>query len=203
MNDFSQRTLQKAPALLPPPPEARERPDMESSTITWIWLIAGVALAVSEAFVPGFIIIFFGVAAMLVAGLRALGLVESLLPCLLIWAALSTGLVFGVGRFFRKKIQSERTVAVTDEDASVFGRVVEVVDAIEPGQEGGRIRFQGTTWSARTVKGQLPAGSQARLVDRDNLCWIVEPIVTEASLPPRAALFERPSAPETSDSEKR
>lgn len=168
---------------------------MEPSTVTYIWLFAGIALAISEIFVPGFIVIFFGVAAMLVAGLRGLGLIESIIPSILIWIGLSAGLVFGVGRILRKKFGSERTVALTDEDAAVFGHVVEVVAPIQAGQEGGRIRFQGTTWSARTTKGDLPVGSQARLVDRDNLCWIVEPIFSPLQEPLQHISDSTPSDP--------
>ncbi|MDR0966998.1 MAG: NfeD family protein [Myxococcales bacterium] len=175
---------------------------MDSSIITYIWLFAGIALAVSEIFLPGFIVIFLGVAAMLVAGLRGLGIVESLLPSLLIWAGLSTLLIAGVGRALRKRIPAERTVAIADEDAALFGHVVDVVDAIQPGKAGGRIRLQGTTWDARTAgKEPLPAGSQARLVDRDNLSWIVEPILPSHvfSAPVELSAPTTESGPERTD----
>lgn len=159
---------------------------MDPSTVTYIWLFAGIALAISEIVVPGGIVIFLGAAAMLVAGLRGLGLVEALLPSLALWIALSAGLVCGAGRFLKKRFQSERTVALTDEDASAFGQFAEVVDPIQADEAIGRIRFQGTTWSARSVKGALPAGCLVRLVDRDNLCWIVEPATAPLESNPRA-----------------
>lgn len=156
---------------------------MDPSTVTYIWLFAGIALAISELFVPGGIVIFLGVAAMIVAGLRGLGIVEALLPSIVIWAALAPALVFSFGSLLRKKFQSERTVAITDEDANVFGQFAEVIEPLQADEGIGRIRFQGTTWSARSIQGHLPAGTQVRLVDRDNLCWIVEPVSASLDSP--------------------
>lgn len=181
---------------------------MDPSTVTYIWLFAGIALAISELFVPGGVVLFLGAAAVIVAGLRGLGLVEALVPSIAIWAVLSLGLIFSVGAIVRKRLHGERIVSITDEDASVFGQIAEVAEPIQAGEEGGRIRFQGTTWAARTVKGTLPAGSQVRLVDRDNLCWIVEPLNAPlASLPVQAQatasaqpMRERPTDTDTEKS---
>ncbi len=157
---------------------------MDPSTLTYVWLIAGILLAISELFIPGGVVIFLGMAAMLVSGGFALGIVESLAPAFALWFVLSLALVFGARRLLQKHFKSAQGVAITDEDASVFGRLADVVDTIECGSDSGRIRFQGTTWSARAIKGTIPAGSQVRLVDRDNLCWIVEPVCADLELTP-------------------
>lgn len=157
---------------------------MDPSTLTYVWLIAGILLAVSELFIPGGVVFFLGLSATLVSGGFALGIVESLAPAFALWFALSLALVFGARRFLRKYFKSAQGVAITDEDTTVFGRIADVVDTIESGSDSGRVRFQGTTWSARAIKGTIPAGSQVRLIDRDNLCWIVEPVGSDLELSP-------------------
>ncbi|HCF59376.1 MAG TPA: nodulation protein NfeD, partial [Myxococcales bacterium] len=52
---------------------------MSPETITWIWLVGGVALMLAELIVPGAVVIFLGAAAVLIAGARGLGLIESLM----------------------------------------------------------------------------------------------------------------------------
>ncbi len=156
---------------------------MDPSTITYIWFGAALALALAEFFIPGFFIMFFGISAGLVGVLRLTGLVESLLPCLLLWLVMGIGLFFSVGRFLRKHAQGDRTIAVIDEDAAAYNQIVDVTVAIEPGGKDGRIRYQGSTWKARTLSGKpVPAGGKARIIDRDNLCWIVEPVPSEADI---------------------
>lgn len=38
------------------------------------------------------------------------------------------------------------------------------------------IRFQGISWQARTLEGDVPKGSTVRIKYRDNTTWIVEPV---------------------------
>ncbi len=55
--------------------------------IWWVWVAAGLALAIFEIFAPGFVFLGFALGAVLVGGLLALGVTMSL-PWLLV--------VFGV-----------------------------------------------------------------------------------------------------------
>ena len=65
----------------------------------------------------------------------------------------------------------------TDEDLDAYNHIVEVAETIPPQSEG-RIHFRGTTWRARNYDRDQPLaqGSQARLIFRENLVWIVEAI---------------------------
>jgi membrane protein implicated in regulation of membrane protease activity len=72
-----------------------------------------------------------------------------------------------------------------DEDVAAFGQLVEVTeDVVEVGQEPvtGRVRFQGTSWPAVAANGTIQKGQRARLVYRENLAWVVEPV---DELPPK------------------
>lgn len=58
-------------------------------SLWWVWLCAGLILAIVEVLVPGFIFLGFAIGAGVVALLLALGLAVSLPALLLIFAALS------------------------------------------------------------------------------------------------------------------
>jgi hypothetical protein len=67
------------------------------------------------------------------------------------------------------------SMKMTDEDAEAMGQTVKVIEAAGE-EKPGRIRFRGAEWDARTTDGRLPKGAEARLLYRDNLTWIIEPI---------------------------
>ncbi len=151
---------------------------MSAEWITLIWLLSGVALVVSEAMIPGVFVMFLGLAAMMVAGLRwAVGL-EHLGISFLLWGILSAVFVAGFRSMVMRLVGKgeQRKAYVNDQDeVDSLGAEVEVVKACSDTDSEGRIRYQGTTWSAMTMGGRLEVGSKARLVTRDNLVWIVEP----------------------------
>lgn len=142
-------------------------------TFTLIWLILGGVLMFLELLVPGLVIIFFGVAALLVGGAAYLGLVSSWPVALGLWAAGSSALVFGVRGGVKRLSPGREERSSTDEELDAFGERVEVVEAVGPDLIG-RIRFRGTTWKARTVEEHLEPGAYARIVTRENLVWLVE-----------------------------
>ena len=170
---------------------------MSPETITLIWLIAGLLLCGSELFVPALISLFLGVGALGVAGLRWLGLIESLPASFAVWILSSTIMVFALRRIARRLIKSESQRANVDEQSAEFGQVVEILSEVTESGESGRIRFLGTTWSAVTTEGALKEGDQARIVYRDNLRYVIEavPVVKELE----AEMVER--VPEHVDAE--
>jgi len=142
--------------------------------LAWAWIILGVALMLAELLVPGLVVLFFGVAALGVGGLVALGLIQTWTTAVGAWAVGSLALVLGLRSGAKRLLPGESDRASTDEDVEAYGEVVDVVEAVGP-IESGRIRFRGVTWAAQTVEGTIPAGARARIVARDNLVWIVEP----------------------------
>lgn len=145
--------------------------------ITVAFIIIGVLLIASEAVHLSLVPVFLGMAALLVAGLRGIGLVDGLLASFLLWSVASLGLALPLRPLARKYLKTgERKVDPSHEDRDAMGEVVEVIEAVDDVSENGRIRFQGTTWSARTTDGTVPRGARARLVYKDKLVWIVEPL---------------------------
>ncbi len=136
-----------------------------------------------EFVVPGLVIVFFGVSAVLVGLAAWAGLVASLPASLLLWGVTSCGFVFGVRRSLRRLSPGRTERGSIDEDLDAFGALVEVLEPIGPDIVG-RIRFRGTTWLARTVEEQLGAGARARIVTREELVWLVERDNETPALPP-------------------
>lgn len=169
---------------------------MSAEWITLIWLLSGVALVVSEAMIPGVFVMFLGLAAVVIAGLRwAVGL-EHLGISFLLWGILSAVFVAGFRSMVMRLVGKgeQRKAYVNDQDeVDSLGAEVEVVKACTDTDSEGRIRYQGTTWSAMTMGGRLEVGSKARLVTRDNLVWMIEP----------ADAFEELSGPRVSATDQR
>lgn len=150
---------------------------------TIVFLVGGIALVASEAVAPALVSVFLGVAALITAGLRWVGVLESLPLSLLVFAFTSLALAIP-GRLLlnrlvpgRSDVRRDRTDVDDDKDA--MGEVVTVVEDVSDEHDTGRIRFQGTTWQARSVHGVIARGEQAQLVYREGSLWIVEPVVVD------------------------
>jgi membrane protein implicated in regulation of membrane protease activity len=146
-------------------------------------LIGGALLIVTELFIPGLVVCFIGLAAMLVAGFRWLGLLTGTVDSFTVWFITSIILLVGLRHFLLKWIPSERTYQMTDEDLDAVGSIVEVVEPVSSSNQLGRVRFGGTTWPAVVKEGTISKGKKAKLVLRDNLVWTVEAYELE-ELPP-------------------
>ena len=66
----------------------------------WFWIGFGLILGILEILLPGFILLGFGIGAMLTGLVMTSGLVVSLPKILLVFAILSLAPGFCLGRFF-------------------------------------------------------------------------------------------------------
>lgn len=144
--------------------------------LDWIWLGGGFALMLMELLLPGLVVIWLGLGAVLVAGLRWLGIIEGLTPSFMVWFISSLSFLIFLRRFFTKYLPGEVTANYSDEDRDAFGAIVEIVESVTSGSDQGRIKYGGTTWSASCIEGEIKVGQKARITARDNLVWIVEPL---------------------------
>ena len=137
-----------------------------------VWCVAGILLVFAEAVVPGFIIFFFGLAALLVGLLLFLVPDLSVAAVLALWLALSLGLLFGSRALFPATFRGRRTCSGQDpdEDAVAGARAV-ARTALGPGREG-RVDFRGSEWAAVSDE-ELPAGADVEIVSRNNLTLTV------------------------------
>jgi membrane protein implicated in regulation of membrane protease activity len=161
---------------------------VDPEIVTWIWLAAGLLMMAVELMVPGLVLVFMGLAAVAVSILRFIGVVEGLPESFVLWMISSILLVATLRRAATKWFPSEKQRAnVDDEERDAYGKEVTVLEEIGENHADGRIRYQGTSWPAISVKGTLPKGIRVRIVYRENLNWVVEPIDEElkALEPPR------------------
>lgn len=152
--------------------------------VTIAFIVTGLALLVSEVKLPGAVAGFFGAAALVTAGLRGIGLVESLPMSLLVWGIMTTALLVPLRPMAKKlagraEVKKDQTDIEQDRDA--MGEVVEIVEDVSEEHDNGRIRFQGTTWQARSTTGTIKQGDKAQLVYRSGSLWIVEPVAVDGS----------------------
>lgn len=139
-----------------------------------LWFIGGLLLTFSEFIVPGVLICFFGIAAMLMAGLLLLwpGIPSSLL--LALYIATSLALLFGLRRYMPNTFRGRVKLAESDPDEDdVAGAPATVVEAISP-EVPGKVEFRGTNWTA-IADAALPVGALATVVRRSNLTLHVKP----------------------------
>lgn len=139
-----------------------------------LWFVFGLLLTFSEFLVPGVLVCFFGIAAMLMAGVLLLwpGIPSSLL--LALYLVTSLALLFGLRRYMPKTFRGHVKTAESDPDEDdVAGAPATVVEAISPNAPG-KVEFRGTNWTA-TADTALPVGALATVVSRANLTLHVKP----------------------------
>lgn len=148
--------------------------DLDPTLLTWAFAVGGLLLMLLETLIPGGVAGFLGVGGVVIAALRAMGLVVDPLTAIVTWIFLSAGLTIALRPLLLRFVRGDTSLALTDEDAEAMGQIVTVVEEVGD-EDPGRIRFRGATWDARAVDGTLPEGAQATILYRDNLTWVVEP----------------------------
>ena len=148
--------------------------DLDPTLLTWAFAVGGLLLMLLETLVPGGVAGFLGVGGVVIAGLRALGLMIDPLTAIVTWIFLSAGLTIALRPLLLRFVRGDTSLALTDEDAEAMGQTVTIVEDVGD-EDPGRIRFRGATWDARAVNGTLPEGAEATILYRDNLTWVVEP----------------------------
>jgi membrane protein implicated in regulation of membrane protease activity len=133
----------------------------------WHWLVIGLILVALEmAASGGFYVIFFGIAALAIAGLHALNIAGP------VWAQLALFSLISVGSLlvFRGPLLRWMHLNEPGKDIdSLVGDTAFPVDDIAPG-EVGRAELRGTVWSARNQdRATLNRGQRCTVVDVNRL----------------------------------
>ncbi len=148
----------------------------------WFWIILAAVFIVAELVIPGGIIIFLGIAGLIVAISMKLGFVASWANALTLWFISSLVLVVLLRGIAQKMLGGDSSVANTDEDVDAMGEIVEVVKTIGPGEAKGRVVFRDIRWNAVSDGSEIPAGEKAKIVYRDNITLVVEKITSEKQM---------------------
>lgn len=142
------------------------------SIAAFLWALAGLILIGAEFLIPGFVIFFFGVGALITAVLTGTipGLAGHVALQALFWLG-STGLFAGLLRrrfqkfFYRSRL--EGGVAGTN-----IGRSATVTEQITPDHPG-RVKYQGTTWTAISYTETFNPGDSVEIIEERNLTFTV------------------------------
>lgn len=156
---------------------------MDYITLTWLFLLGGLVLMVLGLVLPGKPSMNLGLSAVLVAGLRTLGLSDSLFSSLLIWLATVVVLVIGSRLLWTWWKTETHDVDISEAHLNAHGNIVRVLETVTDRTTDGRIQFQGTTWPARAQHGIIPAGGQAFIESSEKGVWIVRAVEPERMAP--------------------
>ncbi|WP_316860691.1 NfeD family protein [uncultured Cohaesibacter sp.] len=139
---------------------------------TWSWVILGLALLVLEIVAPGIMLLWFGIAALLVGGIAFLvdlGWQSSLI----LFAILSLCSVL-VGRFILAKTANSATdkPMLNKRALALVGNVYQLEEPIVNGH--GRVKVRDSYW--RVIGPDCPAGSRIEVVGGDGASLEVSPV---------------------------
>ena len=140
------------------------------------WAIVGMIFIFIEFFIPGLVIAFFGVGALITALTTWIGISPSL-PWQLLVFILSSILLLALLRRYVKRVffggtKSEMNVPNFTVD---IGKIVPVEEFIQPGEVGGKVKYQGSLWLARADE-PIPPGESVKIIGCDNITLLVKKV---------------------------
>ncbi|MEM1436401.1 MAG: NfeD family protein [Pseudomonadota bacterium] len=140
-----------------------------------IWLVVGFVLIVAEFFLTSFFVIFFGIAAVVVALALWAGLPAGSGAPYLLFAAVAVGTLLVLRSRFREWFTGSYADAGVDED--FVGREVIVESGFDGGSPGrGRVSYRGTAWDARSEQDTFATGARAAIVGRSGMQLHIGPL---------------------------
>lgn len=138
------------------------------------WLVGGSILVLAEFLIPGLVVIFLGLGGLLTAGVLYKKWITDPLQLVFFFTLSSIFMLVTLRRLAKKLYPSETEKVETDEDLLVIGRSAETISTVTAHDFSGRIRFAGTTWSARSVQGDIAENMAVTIVGRDNINYLVK-----------------------------
>lgn len=149
---------------------------LENMPLKYLWILLGLAIMSMELFAPGFIIVFFGLGAVL-TGVLLIFVPMSINTQLVLFAVVSIILLVS----FRKMAQGYfvgRTANPNPTGAAmeVFtGETAVVTEDILPNSPKGKVEFHGSFWNA-DAEVEIAKGKKVTVLSRRNLTLKVKPL---------------------------
>lgn len=141
----------------------------------WYWIVCGVLMILMEFGIPGFVICFFGISALIVGGLCFFFAGLPLLWQLLIFgiggAVLAVASRWIAPGIFRGTVSKSNSDIDAD---NVAGEYCICRENIVPGVPG-KVEFRGTLWRAESAV-PVSAGENCVIEKRENLTLTVHPL---------------------------
>jgi membrane protein implicated in regulation of membrane protease activity len=126
-------------------------------SIAWIiWLVIGALLIAGEVLTTGFVLLWFGVGALVAAALALLG-VESVAVQVIVFLAVSSLLVLASRTIFERfLLRSSPAGQLKTGVEMMIGQVGMVVEASRGAMHEGAVKLSGSVWTAFPVEGEEP-----------------------------------------------
>ena len=132
----------------------------------WVWVfwcILGAILIVAEIFTSGFVLLWFGIGALLAAFASFIG-IDSLVIQFLIFAGVSIGLTAASRTIFINYFSRERPEhSLRSGVDSLPGKVGTVVSSSKGALNEGAVKVFGSTWTAYPAPGEQPLEAGERV----------------------------------------
>lgn len=144
-----------------------------------IWLSLGIVLIFAEFFVPNLVIAFFGGGALVAAFTTWIGLTPSLTLQIMVFIVFSILFLVFLRKYFKRIFLGQLQDKDESQNFNVeIGKIIPVVEFIEPGEVGGKVKYQGTIWQAKASESITP-GESARITGCENITLLVEKVTKE------------------------
>ena len=140
-----------------------------------IWLIVGVACILAEFMMPGFVIAFFGLGALVTSLTTAIGLTTSLTWQTVVFVVVSVASLLLLRRYVAGVFKGKTEGQGLEEFNVDMGKVVPVTETIDVNKGTGHVRYQGAPWKAASAS-VIPEGASVRIVGKENITLLVEPV---------------------------
>lgn len=137
-----------------------------------IWFIIAVVLFLLELVVPGFVIFFFGIGA-LVTALVCLVAHPGINIQIIIFAVISVLSLLALRKLIQKKLfytRENRSDAVEDEFSGKEALAITDFGS----DKKGKVEFKGTNWTAES-ESEIKSGQTVIIIEKDSFKLIVEP----------------------------
>lgn len=154
---------------------------MELSNPILMWSVIGIILMLAELIAPGGIVILLGAACLVVAGALGIGLVEGIVQSMTLWFISAIVLLLSFRQLTQRLVGGDSHVDNTDEELDIYNQIARVKQTIGPGQTTGRVEFQGSEWPALGDGSIIAVGCEVRIICRENIALVVEPVTQATS----------------------
>jgi len=148
---------------------------LETIPPQYVWIIVGIAIMSMELFLPGFILCFFGLGAVL-TGLLMIFIPMGVNVQLILFAILSIVSLVSFRRYaqgyFTGRISNTKPLGASMELHT--GETAIVTEDIIPNSPKGKVEFHGTAWNADSDV-EIKKGVQVTIVERHDLTLKVKP----------------------------
>ena len=144
------------------------------------WLIIGILLSAFEIITPGFVIICFGVSALIVSLLAFLG-VSNLTVQVIIFSVLSLLFTVLSRTIFKKYLmKNSNSNKIQSSLEKLIGSHGVVIESINNDNSTGRVMVNSENWAARSVDNSIiEKNSKIKVIKIDGIKLIVEQLKSE------------------------